>query len=331
MHAELARKAGEAVRKGAEIAGHRAESRLVNGPPVLSLMLELRDKEATLCVVGTHGHSRLSEIAIGGVAGELLHSAPCAVYVARPPAATALFPRAVVAGVDGSSESEAAIAVARYLVERFACPLSLVSALGGKGVNRERVAALGATAVDGHPVAALTAASKDADILVVGSRGLHGPQVARVGIRTGGAPGQLLGHRRSRELLKSHAAPCPRSGGLHAASAAMPPTEPVPFRMSAAVRPASKLTWSSHFASSAYHTGHIRDERAAGNPGGSARGFEPLGETARRRLNALFDELLIGLTARDLGPIVAYGEQVAAERFSSGYDLSEVQEPIQRA
>ncbi|HEY7691596.1 MAG TPA: CBS domain-containing protein [Gaiellaceae bacterium] len=48
-------------------------------------------------------------------------------------------------------------------------------------------------------------------------------------------------------------------------------------------------------------------------------------ETVRQRLNALFDQLLVGLTERDLGPIVAYAERMADERFSAGYDLSEVQ------
>ena len=48
-------------------------------------------------------------------------------------------------------------------------------------------------------------------------------------------------------------------------------------------------------------------------------------EAALRRLSALFDQLLNGLNARDLGPIVAYAERIAEERFSAGYDLSEVQ------
>jgi nucleotide-binding universal stress UspA family protein len=171
---ELWQEAGEAISKGTAIAGPRAEQRLVNGPPLPSLMHELTEKEATLAVVGTHGHSRLSEIMIGGVAGELLHNAPCSICVARPPAAEALFPRAIVAGVDGSPESEAAAAAARYLANRFAVPLKLVTALGGKDVDRDRAHALGAIEVEGHPVEALVESSKDADILVVGSRGLHG-------------------------------------------------------------------------------------------------------------------------------------------------------------
>ena len=171
---ELEQDAIESARKGAEIAGPRAHSRLVNGKPLPLLMRELRDKEATLAVVGTHGHSRLSEMFIGGVAGELLHSAPCSICIARPTPAAVPFPQTIAAGVDGSHQSEAAVAVARYLARRFDAPISLVTALGGKDVDPQRAADLGGVAVEGHPVEVLVEASKDADILVVGSRGLHG-------------------------------------------------------------------------------------------------------------------------------------------------------------
>ena len=48
-------------------------------------------------------------------------------------------------------------------------------------------------------------------------------------------------------------------------------------------------------------------------------------EAALQRLSALFEQLLCALNSHDLGPIVAYAERVAEERFSAGYDLSEVQ------
>ena len=174
IRAKLEREATEAVCFGAAIAGPRARSRLVNGPPLQSLTRELDKKQATLAVVGTHGHSRLSEIMLGGVAGELLHSAPCSVCIARRPATDALFPRAIVAGCDGAPESEGAVAVARHLADRFGASLSIVTGLGGKDVDHERACALGAVTVEGHPVGALVDASEDADIIVVGSRGLHG-------------------------------------------------------------------------------------------------------------------------------------------------------------
>jgi hypothetical protein len=48
-------------------------------------------------------------------------------------------------------------------------------------------------------------------------------------------------------------------------------------------------------------------------------------EQVRARLEALYDTLLDALGRRDLGPMLAYAQRVAAERFDAGYDLSEVQ------
>jgi hypothetical protein len=57
-----------------------------------------------------------------------------------------------------------------------------------------------------------------------------------------------------------------------------------------------------------------------------ARHYESAGAgEVRQRLEALYDHLLDALRSRDVGPIVAYAEQVARERFNAGYDLSEVQ------
>ena len=48
-------------------------------------------------------------------------------------------------------------------------------------------------------------------------------------------------------------------------------------------------------------------------------------EETSRRLAALFDRVVESLRSRDLGPVVAYAEQVARERFEAGFDLAEVQ------
>jgi nucleotide-binding universal stress UspA family protein len=194
IRAELEREAGEAVREAAAIAGPRATSRLVDGPGFLSLMRELKRSEATLAVVGTHGNSRWSEVLIGGVAGELLHNAPCSVCIAREPAAEALFPRSVVAGYDGSPASEAALAVARHLAERFGAPLSILTARGGKNVDLARAERIGAEVVDGHPVRALVQGGEDADLLVLGSRGLHG-------LRSLGSVSERVAHRANCSVL----------------------------------------------------------------------------------------------------------------------------------
>jgi hypothetical protein len=48
-------------------------------------------------------------------------------------------------------------------------------------------------------------------------------------------------------------------------------------------------------------------------------------EETRRRIEALYDELLGALSSHDLGDVIDYARRLAAERFESGYDLAEVQ------
>jgi nucleotide-binding universal stress UspA family protein len=105
----------------------------------------------------------------------MIHRAPCSVLVARP--SSDGFPRRVVVGVDGSVESAAAYAAGRYLAERFDADLHALVAWGGKRVD-ERLAAL-ITEGDhddssAAPVDALRHAAEAADLVVIGSRGLHG-------------------------------------------------------------------------------------------------------------------------------------------------------------
>jgi hypothetical protein len=57
-----------------------------------------------------------------------------------------------------------------------------------------------------------------------------------------------------------------------------------------------------------------------------ARHYDLTGtEDVRVRFEALFDRLLDAVTRRDLGVVLAYARHLAEERFSAGYDLSEVQ------
>ena len=105
----------------------------------------------------------------------MVHKAPCSVLVTRPSGPD--FPRRIVVGVDGSPESAAAYAVARQLSARFGAELWPVVARGGKDVDERLVATIVGHHYEGSPdkpVPALVAAASDADLLVVGSRGLHG-------------------------------------------------------------------------------------------------------------------------------------------------------------
>lgn len=153
--AELEREAAAANREALALAGSAASGRVVDGSATRSLLHELEAREVGLAVVGTHGHRRAAEILLGGVAGELLHASPCSVLVARPPADPARFPHAVVVGSDGSDDAQLAIGVAEHLAQRFDAGLRVVTA-------------------DADPVLALVEASREADLLVVGSRGLRG-------------------------------------------------------------------------------------------------------------------------------------------------------------
>jgi nucleotide-binding universal stress UspA family protein len=97
------------------------------------------------------------------------------VLIAR--AAGGPFPRRIVVGIDGSPQSAVAYATARRFAIRFGSEVWPVVAHGGKGVDKQRVAGI----VDYHhedlpdePVAALVAAAANADLVIVGSRGLHG-------------------------------------------------------------------------------------------------------------------------------------------------------------
>jgi hypothetical protein len=57
-----------------------------------------------------------------------------------------------------------------------------------------------------------------------------------------------------------------------------------------------------------------------------ARHYETAGaNSARERLEALYDRLIEAVDTRELGGVVAYARQVARERYDAGYDLSEVQ------
>jgi len=140
-----------------------------------ALIDEAERAEDTLIAFGSHGRGRMAGIVMGSVATELIHKAPCSVLVARK--RSDAFPHKIVVGIDGSPQSLAAYAVAKRLAEKFETELVPVLAHGGKQVEGHLV-----DQVVGHhreelpdePVTALVAASADADLLVVGSRGLHG-------------------------------------------------------------------------------------------------------------------------------------------------------------
>ena len=172
----LEREADAALTRAAEILGRDAVRQPLSGFVTAALLREVERFGATAIVLGSHGHRRITEILIGGVAGGILHQAPCAVLLARPPRAPDRFPHRIAVGVDGSPQGDAGLAAAELLAARLAVPLRTLTALGGKGVDLAHVHRRSASVEEarGTPVEALVAASYDAGLVVVGSRGLHG-------------------------------------------------------------------------------------------------------------------------------------------------------------
>jgi nucleotide-binding universal stress UspA family protein len=194
--AELEKEAGDVLRRAVEIAGDAVSSRLVNGPAAPSVLRELEREQATLVCIGSHSRHRLPGALLGYVATSMLHEAPCSVLVARKPRDPAAFPRSIVVGVDGSKQAAAAYTIASRLADHFGATLRPLAASGGKYVDTDALGRqLPDLDVDSRtPVEALTAAAAHADLLVVGSRGLHG-------LRALGSVSERAAHRANCSVL----------------------------------------------------------------------------------------------------------------------------------
>ncbi len=152
-----------------------ATSQLVEGEVVESLIWETERIGATAIVVGSHSQSRIAGIVLGSTAVSLLRRSPVSVLVARRPRCPLEFPASILTGMDGSTESRRALEVARELGSRLKVPVQAVSASGGKPVQWEGLRDVeGLRWSEQSPVDALVEMSAAADLLVLGSRGLHG-------------------------------------------------------------------------------------------------------------------------------------------------------------
>jgi nucleotide-binding universal stress UspA family protein len=139
-------------------------------------------------VIGSHGYRRSTGIAFGLVGSRLVHDAPCPVLVAKAPRDEP-WPRSIVVGVDGSSGSAAAAATARELAARFDASLRLVACTGGHvDLDAAATIATDLEVLQSAPIDALHDLSEEADVIVVGSRGLRG-------IRSLGSVSERVAHR----------------------------------------------------------------------------------------------------------------------------------------
>jgi nucleotide-binding universal stress UspA family protein len=168
--------AAEALARARQALGERdaVAGMIVRGSPGDALIEEIHRGRDTLVAVGSHGTGRARGILVGSTATELVHKSPCSVLVTR---GRVRIPQRIVVGVDGSPESARAYAAARALAERFGSHFRPIVDHGGNAVDMDLVRAIageGAKETMHEPVRALVGASGIVDLVVVGSRGLHG-------------------------------------------------------------------------------------------------------------------------------------------------------------
>lgn len=175
---ELAEEAALGLERGRAEAEplHELETRLLKGNPFEHLLREAAEREATLIVVGSHGLSRAGGITLGALSTSLLHEAPCPVLVARGAVNAERWPRRIVVGVDGSPDSADALAAGRALAARLHGTLRVVAATRDAHVDLEAARALAPELEEheGRAIDVLNVVSENADLVVVGSRGLRG-------------------------------------------------------------------------------------------------------------------------------------------------------------
>ena len=140
---------------------------------------------------------------LGDTGTALLHDAACSVLLACPAVDGAWRPRDIVVGLDSSSYAQAALRTADELAGRLGGSVEVVSATGGEPAEPD---AAWANRVQiwnpGDPVHALVERSRNADLVVVGSRGTHG-------IRAIGSVSQRVAHQAHCTALVVHE-PAPR-------------------------------------------------------------------------------------------------------------------------
>ena len=175
--ADMADEAEQTRERAEALLGGQAscEARVVRGHALQALTDLCRSERAELVAVGARRRSRPTGILLGAITTSLLHDAPCAVLLARPRWGERWMPQRILVGVDGSEQSLAALATADELAGRFGSTVMVLAATGGKPIEQGRDwAARVGTWASGRAVGALLDESIGHDLVVLGSRGLHG-------------------------------------------------------------------------------------------------------------------------------------------------------------
>ena len=196
----LEQEAMEARDSASELLAGRPESIavLVNGQPVPVLRAARDEAKATLLALGGRHSSRLLGVMLGDTTTTLLHDAASSVLIARPTHEAEWRPRAVVVGVDGSEHALAALDAADDIGSRLEASVEVVSATGdGSRRSEDGWATRVERWEDADPVRVLLERSSRADLLVLGSRGLHG-------VRALGSVSERVAHRARCSVLVVH-------------------------------------------------------------------------------------------------------------------------------
>jgi nucleotide-binding universal stress UspA family protein len=155
------------------------------------LLDAVQSRHADLLAIGAGHNSRALGLIFGSTATRLARECPCSVLVGRGDVDVDRFPRRIVVGVDGSPQSADAEAVGRLLAGSFDGQLRRLVATGGVPLDPLWI---DAEIDERAPVEALTDASREADLLIVGSRGLRG-------VKALGSVAERLAHRAACPVL----------------------------------------------------------------------------------------------------------------------------------
>jgi nucleotide-binding universal stress UspA family protein len=153
----------------------RANAMVAEGRAGSALLNWATTNNADLIAVGSHSHSRAAGVLFGSVATRTLHDAPCSVLIGRVKDASSAPIAAVTVGTDGSEPAAAAEQVAEQICE-------------SAGAHLRRLMA------EDSPVDALVQAGETSDLLVLGSRGLHG-------VKALGSVAERVAHQASCSVL----------------------------------------------------------------------------------------------------------------------------------
>lgn len=169
---------------------------VVVGRSCETLLAQVAATGATLLSVGAGPHRRMTGLLLGEVASRLLRHSPCSVLIARE-CRSKSWPRRILAGIDGSPQSLDGAAVAADLARSHGAEFTVITALRGKTIDVDRVRELHPQVlIDPRaPVDALVEEARDGDLVVVGSRGLHG------GLGALGSVSERVAHRAGTSVL----------------------------------------------------------------------------------------------------------------------------------